>query len=512
LAKDFSIAANGEAGNEHYYVCYLQLFKNENPFYNFQEDKPGWLSMVTTPHSLAAAMINITRRALDQGIERDHKQKVIKFWDPFCSSGTIPFEIAKLGSNVHITASDLMRSTEYIIRDNLMIFSSRATKAAGAENNINDLRQRDTDTFSFDCLLNQLRAIKLDFSQLELTTNCPSTTAPARVVLFWAYNCVRSIVNLYVKDRDYDTEEGQSIKPTLFASLRKLRDIDLLAQDRFLRLLRHDRYNQYWLHRVLLYIVWRCALTNIHEFVDGKDVTALIKKELDQRIRKLQKLVRIHLAERSRLTSNARRFHSLDRVEGQFSHCITLSPERLAGWWNERHVELIVGERGEVRRLAASYQNKFDVIITDPPYGFNTDVECGERQLRFYRELVQVLLTSIKNRGQIIFCLPDESVNGQTVPSYLRKPWVLRELFTQVSILFPNGGRIVEFSCTKPRHGALLFTAPYYWRSKKSLTRTILHLIVEKGPDRDGAAKEEGAENGTPKKQKSSIKVRRGVA
>ncbi len=91
LVKDNSIGSNAEPTSHQYYICYLQTVKNENPFLRFDEDKPGWLSPVTTPHSLACAMINLARRALNF----DQKSLIV-LWDPFCATGTIPLEAAKL--------------------------------------------------------------------------------------------------------------------------------------------------------------------------------------------------------------------------------------------------------------------------------------------------------------------------------------------------------------------------------------------------------------------------------
>lgn len=84
-------------------------------------------------------MINIARRSWHNDSRRDGRHRPITIWDPFCSTGTIPFEIAKLGNDVHVTASDLMRSTEFTIKDNLMIFSSRATVSPDAEPETKDL-------------------------------------------------------------------------------------------------------------------------------------------------------------------------------------------------------------------------------------------------------------------------------------------------------------------------------------------------------------------------------------
>ena len=495
LLRDQSIAENGNPGGEYYYICYAQLIRNENPFHAFEEDKPAWLSMVTTPHSLASAMINISRRAFRDG-------GPIRIWDPFCSTGTIPLELAKLGPGVEVVASDLMKSAAHLINDNVKIFASCAcVDGARTPAVSDDTTERDSYDFSFDAVLRDLRSIDLhnclNGSEVERQ---PNATAPIKVITLWAYDSVKHIVNRHVSHNLFIPDEG-GVNVNLYGSLRTLREVDLLAQPEFSFITGIDE-NAYWLHRLILYIIWRTALTNIHEFINGDHATAevLIKKELARKIIKLGKLADLHgsCCAGTRPAGQAkRRLNGLDCVEGAFSENVTLHPRKLAEWWTPQRVTLIAGEEGDIIKVAKRYNNYFDVIITDPPYGFNTDVELGEQQLFFYRELLRLLLLCIRDRGQLVFCLPDASINGQMVPSYLRKSWVLRELFLQVSSLFPQSGRIIELSSTKPRFGSLLFKPPYYWRSRKSLTRSILHIVVEKA---DFVGKVEGAENGAQQK------------
>jgi hypothetical protein len=62
LLVEKSIASNQtEPSDKRYFVVYAQEYRNQNPFIIFDEMKPGWIAPVTLPHSLAAAMYNITK-------------------------------------------------------------------------------------------------------------------------------------------------------------------------------------------------------------------------------------------------------------------------------------------------------------------------------------------------------------------------------------------------------------------------------------------------------------------
>jgi hypothetical protein len=71
-----------------FYICYEQYYINENPFHLFDEDKPGWIDHTTIPHTLAGAMINITRPWWPD--------RTVRVCDPFSGTGTFWFEGIKL--------------------------------------------------------------------------------------------------------------------------------------------------------------------------------------------------------------------------------------------------------------------------------------------------------------------------------------------------------------------------------------------------------------------------------
>lgn len=124
LASDSTIWLIGERSftadprlerNPTHLVCYEQLFRNANPMLLFEEEMPAWLGPVTMPHSLAAAMINLTRRGQPQTSE-------VTLADPFAGSGTLILEALKFG-NVTAAASDILPGSTLAIDLNRRFFS-----------------------------------------------------------------------------------------------------------------------------------------------------------------------------------------------------------------------------------------------------------------------------------------------------------------------------------------------------------------------------------------------------
>ncbi len=243
-------------------------------------------------------------------------------------------------------------------------------------------------------------------------------------------------------------------------------------------------------------MVWRSALLNIGEFVrhDIKENANFIQSEIESKKQRFRKLRDIYSSPKLKSSSDDQARKAYFEVrQGNYSSHLTIKPDMLRSWW-EDNVEVTCGSKtGDIIEVGEKIHNKVDLIITDPPYGFNVAIGSPDEQIKFYKELIGTFLQAVKNFGQIIFCLPDESINGQSVPFYLRKAWILREFFIQVAEKYPGEGRIIEISSTKPRYGTLLYAPPYYWRSKRALTRTVMHIVVQKSTCR---CQNEAGENG----------------
>jgi hypothetical protein len=115
LIRDNSVHPDGGRGEEVYYICYHQLYKNANPFHLFDENKPAWMSHTTTPHTLIGAMLNVTR----PGWPHDEP----KICDPFVSTGTTLFEALKF-EGAPVYGSDLSPAAKILCDDNAAIFSA----------------------------------------------------------------------------------------------------------------------------------------------------------------------------------------------------------------------------------------------------------------------------------------------------------------------------------------------------------------------------------------------------
>jgi len=114
LISDRSISSTtlNNSGQNRFYILYEQVYKNGSPFFFFDENKPGWKSHTTMPHSLTAALLNIAKSQLVEG----------PICDPFGGTGTTWFEAKRIGLNNEIVCSDLNILTHILIEDNLSFF------------------------------------------------------------------------------------------------------------------------------------------------------------------------------------------------------------------------------------------------------------------------------------------------------------------------------------------------------------------------------------------------------
>lgn len=104
-------------GNRKFYIIYRQTHKNNNVYHLYDENKPGWASHTTLPHSLAGAMISVARPWF-----RD--DKAVDIADPFGGSGTVFFEAQKI-AGLNCRSSDHAPIFEYVVRDNAEFFRYR---------------------------------------------------------------------------------------------------------------------------------------------------------------------------------------------------------------------------------------------------------------------------------------------------------------------------------------------------------------------------------------------------
>ena len=119
-------------------------------------------------------------------------------------------------------------------------------------------------------------------------------------------------------------------------------------------------------------------------------------------------------------------------------------------------------------------EDRYDAIICDPPYGFNTDEEFWEFG-RVIRSAIRAALKGLRQEGgQILMACPQVSYSGREVMVFVQGDAMTRDI---MRIAAEEG-----LECYSPAFTALSASIdihpPYYWIAEKTMRRSILHFWV----------------------------------
>lgn len=120
-------------------------------------------------------------------------------------------------------------------------------------------------------------------------------------------------------------------------------------------------------------------------------------------------------------------------------------------------------------------ENSYDLIITDPPYGFNTNSDTFELATLF-QEMIRCFIRSLKSEGQIVLCLPDQSKTGRELPYFTQQEFITQQIIIVAEEL---NCEILNSTFFVPK-AVGLFRPPYYWESERALRRSIIHFRIRK--------------------------------
>ena len=383
-----------------FYICYEQHYKNENPFHLFDEDKPAWIDHTTIPHTLAGAMISITRPwwPKDQ----------VRIADPFSGSGTIWFEAVKL-PNAIAQCSDLSPAAEVMTKDNFNVF--RASKER----------------------LHVWQRMLEDVAKLSREANVRQSETRGREFNLAVSACRKWQVAF--------TEDNYSAQERVLRGLRK--DIDT---------------------RLLFYTILKTSKRHNVE-IDTDVWWKFFKKELDNEVEGMRELA----DRKRRQPANGQTTTFIKTGHGKYSTSCYVD---LSGVGLEPVVK-----RKPLDDFRAALGKKFDLIVTDPPYGFNTEEDpLGLAGL--YRKMVPILLSALSNDAQLVIALPEWSHTGRQLPSYAYKEFLTHHIL----VVADSMNMEVVRSPIATHWAGSLFRAPFYWESERALRRAILHFRFRRRP------------------------------
>lgn len=413
-----------------YFICYDQEYVNDNPFHLFDENKPAWVDHTTIPHTLLGAMINITR---------PWNASHVIIGDPFVGSGTTVLEGMKY-EDVSFNCSDIEPVTPLLLADNLAFFCL-------SQHELGELIRR------LQAVVGQLPTFEqLSFVDLASTADADSDEAPtseAREDVVRAYRWARRLVGELAPDQTYYFTGAQ---------------VDQLRRKSLF-------------DRLLLYLALRTLRRNITGFErmstsDGVPpalwVTAY-RREASVLIEELRRLQRLRRREsKARRQRNSR--GPMVVHQARYSRGCTLSTE-----WVGRFADADGDALIRVRDARELEPRSCDVIVTDPPYGFNTREDAHELA-RLYEAMATTLVGALHDKGHLVLCLPDQSKTGRHSPFFTHKEVIEHQLIVAAE----KQGRemsVPQLALSGDPRYKELFSAPYYWESG-ALRRAILHYRI----------------------------------
>ncbi len=412
----FNIRSKGDA---QYVLLYEQEYESKSTLHIFDENKPAWIDHTTIPHTLAGAMLNITRPWWPE------HPKAVVIGDPFAGTCTTLIEALKFNAQV------ICRDTEplgfQLVKDNIDFVSM-------SERQISDCREALMAATAFD------PSLKVVFLDPESDRYGASKGADRFMKeFFWALKLYESACpDQHSRDADVTKEIAQELSGK-----------DFIPRLFFYVMLRTHRRNLAALER------------------DAMDWKKAFQREAQQLIEQIDGMLRLR---KQQQLPGAYTKDGLLFFPGRYSLACAPDPLCYSRFTYNELLEIVKSgeEFGDARTLP---KGSCDVIVTDPPYGLNAPYDRSELA-RLLQEIVPVMLEALKPEGQLVFALPDWSHVGGQVPFFMTKPFVTQVVLAaaeklQLEVL------LAAYTVPAPREA---FRPPYYWESERALRRAILHF------------------------------------
>lgn len=400
-----------QAGEVKYFICYAQLYKNENPFHYFDENKPAWFSHTTIPHTLMGAMINVTMPWPDSD-----KMSVA---DPFVGSGTTWLELLKF-PHVSCYCGDLEPIAPLVAKDNLRFFAESASELGRYVDALEFIRQ------------------------------------PTKDGLLASPNSAGGITGDCIKSYDW--------------AMANLHSVPRAGQTKALAAVRNLEKDSSPLDRLFLYLALRTSIRHniaferLSEDQRKKEWVTAYSAEAEKLLDEFKALR--ELREEGEAPGGDKTFA---RIAGTYSFSSTINRHLLLKCLAGLETKSVVKCR-DARQLP---HDSFDIVVTDPPYGFNEGGENERELAAFYASIIETMVLALKKKdGQLVFAVPDWSYTGKRLPYFTFKQVITQQVLAAAE---KHNRQVYHPAISVPAPGAL-FRAPYYWESERALRRAILHF------------------------------------
>ncbi|QND60138.1 hypothetical protein [Mesorhizobium huakuii] len=394
----------GYPGQKHYLIIYKQYLYNANPMMVFKERKPGWVQSITLPHTLSRAAISASGAPFGKGGN-------VRILDPFVGSGTTLIDAKLLWPNAHFVGLDADPASPRMIEDNIAFFAMPPTQLRSFAKSL----RRICD------FLNPKRKKKTDVSMREALREHGGHDSIGAIHKY--LELLAPAGRLEARDPNHREVIGDETGEMPVESLISMSDKPLAD-------------------RLLFYITWRSLKLN--RYIYGKNgessLGPILYEEFDRTLVEVDQL----LSDRS--CEHLENRGSFDIVKGLYSRAVTHSDYRFRRLYNDFKsssgidVRVVSDSVKHLQDLADSWKlnpssaQPFDLIITDPPYGFNAD-ESAHRDMRsLYSQLFRQCIRVLGPSGELIICLPASAKTGKAVPFYSTRRYVVSQILLEAEM------------------------------------------------------------------------------
>ena len=465
--------------HSRYFLCFAQEYLNRNQMFEIDEAKPGWTAPVTIPHTLAASMINIAR-----GASYD-KRTDLTVLDPFCGTGTFAFEASKLSKVEKFLAFDYYPLNKQAWEDNQTLITQPFDMRLGFIRNIicilskvnfdnvetgkpKPMPQILEEFLADESKTSKLASLIADHSEQlgNLKILKKEDDLSDKVKFSWAISYIEFLSAL--------RSQHDSIAPQITHSAYKR-----IANYQFSELALQIMEKSDWESRILVYLFWKSLVTNVFSIVALQDEGDYHSEMLKNAIDEIQKFVlrcdRINFIDSAKLVDVEETPRAIQNSDHAVYRKALYSTKIAVDWETANRKVCYEALSIEELKNRQDLRHKIDIIVTDPPYGYNVrkDVDLDYLPV-LYQNFFDVVFTFLKNGGQVVFSVPDVPMNGQQIPFYLTKNFITKQFLVSAR---RHNRAVIQGARSLPSPTGH-FRPPFYWESERALRRAIMNFTV----------------------------------
>lgn len=411
-----------------YLIVYGQTIYNKSQLITTKERKPAWYAPVTVPSTLSAALVNSTRVS--------GSPEKIRVLDPFCGTGTFLLDAGIRYKGACLIGLDKNPVVPQVIEDNLRFFAEDKVVLESYHNFCQTIGHSDErDSSVTETLLSTLNALAVeydfksivgainhiienDFSETSFINYFRELSAGGRAEHYVVWRAL--VLNRFSISR----------KPE---SVMKIIETEKTTVNKELESIKYNVSSEPVQNALTFFqgTYSKASKINPHMFrklLGGLDCHHLLGEDFDLQVSKVSNVL-------SAIESGVTIFNVDDSIS-------VLD--------------------GVSRKGTSSAFSKFDLIITDPPYGVNTSEGGADVLFPLFKRLTRALCSLLSPHGELILTLPDFTRNGQHIPFYQTRGMIVPEIRTVLAELgFDHGTYSIKEK---------------YWSSPSVLDRTIVHV------------------------------------